>query len=199
MTLENPALNGRSFPRGIEEADTEPRGMTAAGTYVITGLLFVIVMAAAAFGLSQVEIVPVGGREDALTPAWTWLAFLLTFIVAIVDAFAYRAAHLRLVRFRRGFAPWRRLSLLRPEVRRHRVAGADRHVVHVLGSVPPLQPPHRHSCVKIRDGGHSVNRRVFLLYMVVWLLSCSGWVSTFCTRPPRWASRSASGSLSSGH
>jgi hypothetical protein len=46
-------------PRGIEEADAEPRGMTAAGTYVITGLLFVIVVAAAAFGWSQVEIVPV--------------------------------------------------------------------------------------------------------------------------------------------
>ena len=52
----------------------------------ITGLLLVIVVAAAAFGWSQVEIVTVGEREDALTPAWTWLAFLLTFIVAIVGA-----------------------------------------------------------------------------------------------------------------
>ena len=48
MALENPALNERSFQRGIEEAGTEPRGMTAAGTYAITGLLFVIVVAAAA-------------------------------------------------------------------------------------------------------------------------------------------------------
>ena len=31
--------------------------MSAAGTYAITGLLFVIVVAAAAFGWSQVEIV----------------------------------------------------------------------------------------------------------------------------------------------
>src|SRR5215207_3870604 len=92
MALENPALNERSFQRGIEEADAEPRGMTAAGTYAITGLLLVIVVAAAAFGWSQVEIVTVGGREEALTPAWTWLAFLLTFIVAIVGTFAYRAA-----------------------------------------------------------------------------------------------------------
>ena len=44
MALENPALNERSFQRGIEEAGTEPRGMTAAGTYAITGLLFVIVV-----------------------------------------------------------------------------------------------------------------------------------------------------------
>jgi hypothetical protein len=37
MALENPALNERSFQRGIEEAGTEPRAMTAAGTYAITG------------------------------------------------------------------------------------------------------------------------------------------------------------------
>jgi hypothetical protein len=86
MALENPALNERSFQRGIEEAGVEPRAMTAAGTYAITGLLFVIVVAAAAFGWSQVEIVTVGGREEALTPTWTWLACLVTFIVAIVVA-----------------------------------------------------------------------------------------------------------------
>jgi uncharacterized YccA/Bax inhibitor family protein len=66
--------------------------MTASGTYAVAGLLFVIVVAAAAFGWSQVEIVTVGGRKEALTPVWTWLAFLLTFVVAIVGAFAYRAA-----------------------------------------------------------------------------------------------------------
>src|SRR3712207_1860386 len=81
MAIENPALNERSFRRGIEEADTETRGMSATGTYAITGLLLVIVVAAAAFGWSQVEIVAVGGRQEGLTPAWTWLAFLLTFIV----------------------------------------------------------------------------------------------------------------------
>jgi hypothetical protein len=37
MALENPALNERSFQRGIEEAGTETRPMTAAGTYAITG------------------------------------------------------------------------------------------------------------------------------------------------------------------
>jgi hypothetical protein len=49
MALENPALNERSFQRGIEEAGAEPRGMSAAGTYAITGLLLVLVVAAAAF------------------------------------------------------------------------------------------------------------------------------------------------------
>jgi hypothetical protein len=92
MALENPALNDRSFERGIEEADAEHRGMTAAGTYAITGVLLVIALAAAAFGWSQVEIVNVDGRQEALTPAWTWLVFLLTFVVAIVGAFAYKAA-----------------------------------------------------------------------------------------------------------
>src|SRR3712207_8484445 len=92
MALENPALNDRSFERGIEEADAGPGGMTAAGTYVITGVLLVIAVAAAAFGWSQVEIVNVGGRQEALTPAWTWLVFLLTFVVGIVGAFAYQAA-----------------------------------------------------------------------------------------------------------
>src|SRR3712207_5595507 len=102
MALENPALNERSFERGIEETGADPSGMTAAGTYAITGLLFVIVVAAAAFGWSQVEIVTVGGRQEALTPAWTWLAFLLTFIVAIVGAFAYRAAPITSVLYALG-------------------------------------------------------------------------------------------------
>jgi uncharacterized YccA/Bax inhibitor family protein len=102
MALENPALNERSFRRGIEEASAEPSGMTAAGTYAIVGVLLVIVVAAAAFGWSQVEIVTVGGQEEALTPAWTWLAFLITFIVAIVGAFAYRAAPITSVLYALG-------------------------------------------------------------------------------------------------
>jgi uncharacterized YccA/Bax inhibitor family protein len=66
--------------------------MTASGTYATTGLLFLIVVAAAAFGFSQVEIVSVDGRQEALTPAWTWLVFLITLVVGLVGAFAYRAA-----------------------------------------------------------------------------------------------------------
>jgi hypothetical protein len=70
MALENPALNERSFQRGIEEADAEPHGMTATGTYAITGLLLLLlVVAAAAFGWSQVEIVTISGRDEALPPA----------------------------------------------------------------------------------------------------------------------------------
>src|SRR5918993_2429728 len=102
MALENPALNERSFQRGIEETGAEPRGMSASGTYAIAGLLLAIVMAAAAFGWSQVEIVTVGGRQEALTPAWTWLAFLLTFVVAIVGVFAFRAAPITSVLYAMG-------------------------------------------------------------------------------------------------
>jgi len=102
MALENPALNERSFQRGIEEVGAEPRAMTASGAYAIAGVLLMIVVASAAFGWSQVEIVTVGGREEALTPAWTWLAFLLTFVVAIVGAFAYRAAPITSVLYALG-------------------------------------------------------------------------------------------------
>jgi len=102
MALENLALNLRSFRRGIEETGAEPRGMSASGTCAIAGLLLAIVVAAAAFGWSQVEIVSVGGRKEALTPAWTWLAFLVTFVVAIVGAFAYRAAPITSVLYALG-------------------------------------------------------------------------------------------------
>ena len=61
-----------------------------------------IVVAAAAFGWSQVEIVSVDGRQEALTPAWTWLVFLLTLIVGIVGAFAYRAAPITSVLYALG-------------------------------------------------------------------------------------------------
>jgi hypothetical protein len=40
--------------------------MTAIGTYATTGLLLLIVVGAAACGWSQVEIVTVNGREEAL-------------------------------------------------------------------------------------------------------------------------------------
>jgi hypothetical protein len=92
MALKTPALNERSPQRGIEGSDAALRGMTAAGTYFITGLMLVMVVAAAAFGWSLVEIVTVGGKEEALTPAWMGLAFLLTLILPIVGALAYRAA-----------------------------------------------------------------------------------------------------------
>jgi hypothetical protein len=75
MALENPALNQRSFQRGVEETGAEPRGMSASGTYAIAGLLFVIVVAAAAFGWSQVEISATGGF--VLLYAVVWLLSLL--------------------------------------------------------------------------------------------------------------------------
>src|SRR5690348_9143435 len=92
VAIENPALTGQSFARGSAEASaTERRGMTAAGTYAKTVVLLVLLAAAAAFGWSQVEIIQVGGRAVAITPWWTWLAFLLTFIFAFAGVFAYRS------------------------------------------------------------------------------------------------------------
>jgi uncharacterized YccA/Bax inhibitor family protein len=91
--VNNPALNPQAFDRGIEQAGAaERQGMTVAGTYLKTGLLLVILIAAAAFGWSQVEIATVNGHEVALQPAWTWLAFLLTFILGIAGAVAFRAS-----------------------------------------------------------------------------------------------------------
>ncbi len=91
--INNPALNPQAFGRGITQAGAAERvGMTTAGTYLKTGLLLIILIAAAAFGWSQVELVTVNGREVALQPSWTWLAFLLTFILGITAAFAFRAA-----------------------------------------------------------------------------------------------------------
>jgi uncharacterized YccA/Bax inhibitor family protein len=93
VAAENPVLSQESFERGIAlAADARPTGMTATGTYLITGGLLVLLVAAAGFGWSQVQIEVIGGREVALAPRWTWLAFLVSFIVAIVGAFAFRAA-----------------------------------------------------------------------------------------------------------
>jgi uncharacterized YccA/Bax inhibitor family protein len=91
--IDNPALNPQAFERGMADVSAaERQGMTVAGTYVKTGLLLVILIAAAAFGWSQVEIVTLNGSEIALQPSWTWLAFLLTFILGIAGAFAVRAS-----------------------------------------------------------------------------------------------------------
>jgi uncharacterized YccA/Bax inhibitor family protein len=93
VEVENPVLNQQSFERGVAQAAAVQRGeMTAAGTYLITGGLLILLAAAAAFGWSQVQIEVIRGSEVALAPRWTWLAFLLSFIVAIVGAFAFRAA-----------------------------------------------------------------------------------------------------------
>jgi uncharacterized YccA/Bax inhibitor family protein len=93
MAVENPALNQEAFSRGIAQASaTESTGMTVAGTYTITAGLLILLALAGAFGWSQVQIAIVQGEEVALTPRWIWLAFLLTFVLAMVGAFAFRAA-----------------------------------------------------------------------------------------------------------
>ena len=116
MAVENPALNQDAFSRGIAQATaTESTGMTVAGTYTITAGLLILLALAGAFGWSQVQIEVIQGEEVALTPRWIWLAFLLTFILAMVGAFAFRAAPIiaPLYALVRGSPPRRRLAVLR--------------------------------------------------------------------------------------
>lgn len=95
MAVENPALNQDAFSRGITLAPaTERAGMTVTSTYLITAGLLILLALAGAFGWSQVQIEVIRGEEVALTPRWIWLAFLLTFVLAMVGAFAFRAAPL---------------------------------------------------------------------------------------------------------
>ncbi len=90
-TSNNPALNQQAFARTLERNGLKERaGMTAIGTYLKTGLLLIILVAAGAWGWSQVRIETIRGVEVALLPAWTWLAFLLTFVFAIAGIFAGR-------------------------------------------------------------------------------------------------------------
>jgi len=93
MAVENPALNQEAFSRGIAQAtETERVGMSVAGTYLITAGLLVLLALAGAFGWSQVRIQNVGGEAIAIAPRWMWLAFLFTFVLAMVGVFAFRAA-----------------------------------------------------------------------------------------------------------
>jgi uncharacterized YccA/Bax inhibitor family protein len=91
VASDHPALNERAFQRGIAAAGVTDQGMTAAGAYIKTLLLLVIFVAAASFGWSQVRIFDIGGETVVVEPAWTWLAFLLTFIFGIAGIFANRA------------------------------------------------------------------------------------------------------------
>jgi len=176
MALENPALNQRSFRRGIEEAGAGARGMTASGTYAIAGLLFVIVVVAAAFGWTQVEIVTVGGRKEALTPAWTWLAFLITFIVAIVGAFAYRAAPITSVLYALGEGSLLGIASRYYDLRFDGIVSQALLAtlcvflaVYLLYSLRIVKVTSRFTTgVMAATGG------LLLLYMVVWLLSLFG-------------------------
>ena len=176
MALENPALNERSFKRGLEEAGAEPRTMTASGTYAITGLLFVIVVAAAAFGWSQVEIVSVGGRQEALTPVWTWLVFLLTFIVGIVGAFAYRAAPVTSVLYALGEGSLLGIASRYYELRFEGIVSQALVAtlcvflaVYLLYALRVVKVTPRFATVVVAVTGGFV-----LLYVVAWLLSLLG-------------------------
>jgi uncharacterized YccA/Bax inhibitor family protein len=176
MALENPALNERSFRRGIEETGAEPRGMTASGTYAIAGLLFVIVVAAAAFGWSQVEIVTVGGRKEALTPAWTWLAFLITFVVAIVGAFAYRAAPITSVLYALGEGSLLGIASRYYDLRFDGIVSQA--LVATLCIFVAVYLLYALRIVKVTSrfvtGVMAATGGFVLLYLVVWLLSLFG-------------------------
>jgi uncharacterized YccA/Bax inhibitor family protein len=176
MALENPALNERSFQRGIEEVGAEPRTMSASGTYAITGLLFVIVVAAAAFGFSQVEIVTVDGRQEALTPAWTWLVFLLTFIVGIVGAFAYRAAPITSVLYALGEGSLLGIASRYYDLRFEGIVSQALLAtlcvflaVYFLYSLRIVKVTSRFATLVVAATGAFV-----LLYLVAWLLSLLG-------------------------
>jgi uncharacterized YccA/Bax inhibitor family protein len=176
MALENPALNERSFLRGIEESGAEPRGMTASGTYATTGLLLVIVVAAAAFGFSQVEIVSVDGRQEALTPAWTWLVFLLTLIVGIVGAFAYRAAPITSVLYALGEGSLLGIASRYYEMRFEGIVSQALVAtlcifvaVYLLYSLRIVKVTSRFATVVIAATG-----AIVLLYGAAWLLSVVG-------------------------
>jgi uncharacterized YccA/Bax inhibitor family protein len=176
MALENPALNERSFQRGMEEAGAEPRTMSASGTYAITGLLFVIVVAAAAFGFSQVEIVTVDGRQEALTPAWTWLVFLLTFIVGIVGAFAYRAAPITSVLYALGEGSLLGIASRYYDLRFEGIVSQALLAtlcvflaVYLLYSLRIVKVTSRFATLVVAATGAFV-----LLYVVAWLLSLLG-------------------------
>ena len=176
MALENPALNERSFQRGMEEAGAEPRTMSASGTYAITGLLLVIVVASAAFGFSQVEIVTVDGRQEALTPAWTWLVFLLPFIVGIVGAFAYRAAPITSVLYALGEGSLLGIASRYYDLRFEGIVSQALLAtlcvflaVYLLYSLRIVKVTSRFATLVVAATGAFV-----LLYLVAWLLSLLG-------------------------
>ena len=185
MAVENPALNERSFRRGIEETGAESGDMTAAGTYAITGVLLVIVVAAAAFGWSQVEIVTVSGRQEALTPAWTWLAFLLTFVVGIVGAFAYRAAPITAVLYALGEGSLLGIASRYYDLRFDGIVSQALVttfciflVVYLLYSLRIVKVTSRFTTGVIAATGG-----LLLLYLVVWLLSLLGVDFSFLYSP----------------
>jgi uncharacterized YccA/Bax inhibitor family protein len=86
-------LNTAAFERGMADvASAERTGMTVAGTYVKTGLLLILLVVAAAFGWSQVQIAQVQGQDVALQPRWTWLLVFATLGIGICAAAMVRAA-----------------------------------------------------------------------------------------------------------
>ena len=91
LGTENPALSQQAFARATAEVGVSADAMTETGTYAKAGVLLAILIAAATFGWTQVEVIPVGARRIAVEPAWVWLAFLISFLLGFAGVFAVRA------------------------------------------------------------------------------------------------------------
>lgn len=91
-STSNPVLNDQSFQRAQAGAGAAAAVMTARGAYLKTMFLMVLLVIAAVFGWNQVRVIEFGGQQLALAPSWTWGVMLLAFIVALIGAFAPKAA-----------------------------------------------------------------------------------------------------------
>jgi len=106
--MPNPVLSDKSFERAIGDdapgwaapatltaGEAPPstarvsRVMTANGTFARAFVLFVLVLAAGAFGWSQVEA---AGPNEITFPGWSWAVLIGAFIVALICAFLPKAS-----------------------------------------------------------------------------------------------------------
>lgn len=90
-STNNPALNQEAFNDAIKRGDAAGEGgMTATGTYMKTGFLLLLTIAAGFWGWGQVQSAIILGQEVVVPPDWMFLAYLATFILGIMAIFAGR-------------------------------------------------------------------------------------------------------------
>ncbi len=89
-STNNPALNNEAFDRAVERGGGGEKTMSAMGAYLKTGFLLLLTILTATWGWNQVEIVTVMGAERVIAPNWMFLAYIGTFILAIMAIFAGR-------------------------------------------------------------------------------------------------------------
>ena len=124
-----------------------------------------------------------GGRQEALTPVWTWLVFLLTFVVAIVGAFAYRAAPVTSVLYALGEGSLLGIASRYYELRFEGIVSQALVAtlcvflaVYLLYALRVVKVTPRFATVVVAATGGFV-----LLYVVAWLLSLVGVDLRSCT------------------